>query len=71
MVYHAKIVKEKAELRRLIDAATEIATKAYADEDDVDDIMDDAEKKILAIAANQMRGSFVPISEIIISARCS
>ncbi|HCB92504.1 MAG TPA: replicative DNA helicase [Selenomonas sp.] len=68
VVYHAKIVKEKAELRRLIDAATEIATKAYADEDDVDDIMDDAEKKILAIAANQMRGSFVPISEIIISA---
>ncbi len=68
VVYHAKIVKEKAELRRLIDAATEIATKAYADEDDVDDIMDDAEKKILAIAANQMRGTFVPISEIIISA---
>lgn len=68
VVYHAKIVKEKAELRRLIDAATEIAAKAYADEDDVDDIMDDAEKKILAIAANQMRGSFVPISEIIISA---
>ncbi len=68
VVYHAKIVKEKAELRRLIDAATEIAAKAYADEDDVDDIMDDAEKKILAIAANQMRGNFVPISEIIISA---
>lgn len=68
VVYHAKIVKEKAELRRLIDAATEIAGKAYADEDDVDDIMDEAEKKILAIAANQMRGTFDPISDILIRA---
>ena len=29
--YHLKIVKEKAELRRLIDAATEIAGAAYED----------------------------------------
>ena len=68
VVYHAKIVKEKAELRRLIDAATEIAGKAYDDDDDVENIMDEAEKKILAIAANQIRGTFEPISDILIKA---
>ena len=39
--YHAKIVKEKAELRRLIDAATAIAAAAYEDTDEVANIMDD------------------------------
>ena len=33
--YHAKIVKEKAELRNLINVATEIAGKAYEDSDEV------------------------------------
>ncbi len=68
VVYHARIVKEKAELRRLIDAATEIAGKAYEDSDDVENVMDEAEKKILAIAANQMKGTFEPISDILIHA---
>ncbi len=65
LAYHAKIVREKAELRRLIDAATEIAGKAYEDAEEVADIMDDAEKKILAVAANQKGGAFEPISNIL------
>ena len=65
LAYHAKIVQEKAELRRLIDAATEIAGKAYEDAEEVADIMDDAEKKILAVAANQRGGAFEPISNIL------
>ena len=53
IVYHAQIVKEKSELRHLIDAATEIASAAYEATDDVKDIMDDAEKKILVVAADR------------------
>ena len=68
VVYHAKIVSEKAALRRLIDAATEIAGNAYEDADDVDNIMDSAEQKILSIAANQARGTFTAISDILINA---
>ncbi len=66
IVYHAQIVKEKSELRHLIDAATEIASAAYEATDDVKDIMDDAEKKILAVAANQTGGAFEPIKNIVI-----
>ena len=66
IVYHAQIVKEKSELRHLIDAATEIASAAYEATDDVKDIMDDAEKKILAVAANQTGGAFEPIRRLVI-----
>ena len=66
IVYHAQIVKEKSELRHLIDAATEIASAAYEATDDVKDIMDDAEKKILAVAADQTGGAFEPIRNIVI-----
>ena len=67
ITYHAKIVREKADLRRLIDAATEIAGKAYEDSDEVEEIMDAAEKKILSVAANRTGGDFEPIKSIIMS----
>lgn len=65
VTYHAKIVKEKAELRNLINAATEIAGAAYEDTDDVVNIMDEAEKKILAVASRQNGSVFEPMKNIV------
>lgn len=65
VTYHAKIVKEKAELRRLIDAATEIAGAAYEDSQPVENIMDAAEQKILAVAGSQTANGFEPIKSIL------
>ncbi|MBQ1509626.1 MAG: replicative DNA helicase [Selenomonadaceae bacterium] len=67
VIYHAKIVREKAELRSLIDAATEIAGKAYEDADEVETIMDEAEKKILSIAASRTVSDFEPIKTILMN----
>ena len=64
--YHAKIVKEKAELRNLINVATEIAGKAYEDSDEVENIMDEAEKKILAVASRQGGGAFESMKNIVL-----
>ena len=66
VVYHAKIVREKADLRNLIDAATEIAGAAYEDADTVENIMDSAEKKILSIAGNRAGGAFEPMKNILL-----
>ena len=63
--YHAKIVKEKAELRNLINVATEIAGKAYEDSDEVENIMDEAEKKILAVASRHGGGAFESMKNIV------
>ncbi len=66
--FHAKIVREKADLRRLIDAATIIASNAYNDEEDVDVIMDDAEQKILAVAKGRSGGEFTHIKNAVSAA---
>lgn len=63
--YHAKIVKEKAELRNLINAATKIASAAYEDTDSAENIMDEAEKSILAVANRQNGGAFESMKSIV------
>ncbi len=63
--YHARIVEEKAQLRNLINSATEIAGMAYEANDDIADVMDKSEKMILEVAARQNGGAFVPIKEIL------
>nr|WP_325190650.1 replicative DNA helicase [uncultured Selenomonas sp.] len=66
--YYAKIVREKATLRALIDASTEIASAAYEASDDIAEQLDDAERKILAIAGGQSTGTFVPAKDVVFDA---
>jgi replicative DNA helicase len=66
VTYHAKIVEEKAQLRNLINAATEIAGIAYEDSEDVADVMDKAEKRILEVSARENGSTFVPLKEILL-----
>ena len=47
--YYANIVKEKATLRKLIKVNEEIANECYLQNESVDDIMADTEKKIFAV----------------------
>lgn len=63
--YYARIVKEKAVLRRLIETATNIVTQGYEDREDVDGLLDEAERAIFQIADNRVRPSFYPIREIV------
>lgn len=65
VAYYAKIVKEKAILRRLIGTATEILTKSYNAGADVDEVLDDAEHAIFEISENKIRPAFHPIKNII------
>lgn len=44
--YYARIVEEKALLRRLIRTATDIATNGYTREDEVEELLDEAEKAL-------------------------
>ncbi|HEX5723835.1 MAG TPA: replicative DNA helicase [Longimicrobiaceae bacterium] len=63
--YHAKIVREKAVLRRLIEAATGIIQDTYANQGDLEDLLDHAEQKIFEIAQTHDRKGFVWIKEIL------
>jgi replicative DNA helicase len=63
--YYARIVKEKAILRKLIQASTEIITQSYEDRGDVEVFLDEAERAIFEISEKRVRPSFYPIREIV------
>ncbi len=63
--YHAKIVLEKATLRRLIEAATEIIHDAYAGQMETSYLIDKAEQRIFAVSGSKLRQGFVPLQEIV------
>jgi len=68
VLYHARIVEEKALLRQLINAATNIATLGYEDSQEVAGILDTAEKTILSVSSRRLGGEFTPIKSIIFDA---
>ena len=68
LAHYAKIVKEKAILRSLIDVSTEIAGMAYEGSEDIAVQLDGAEQKILAIAGGRTTGAFTPIKDVVFDA---
>lgn len=64
--YYARIVEEKSLLRRLIRTATKIANDGYTREDDVEEIIADAERYILELSQNRNRSGFIPIRDILV-----
>ena len=65
---HAKIISEKAQLRRLIDAGNKIVGMTYAGEDEPTTILNKAEQMVLDVSGQtQSESSFAPISEIVLS----
>ena len=63
--HHARIVREKALMRNLIRAATDIAAEAYDGKRPVDDLLDEAEHRIFEIAERRVRRAFTPMREIV------
>ncbi len=64
--YHARIVREKALLRRLIDAASDIIRDVYDQgERDVEEVLDHAEQRVFRVAESHDREGFVWIKEIL------
>jgi len=63
--HYAKIVHDKACLRRLIIKTNAIAKMCFEDHGDVDNIIDFAESSIFEISDNKIKPSFFRIAEII------
>ena len=63
---YAKIVAEKASMRRLIKTAEDIQEKGYEEAMDAADILDYAEKGIFEIAQKGQKSDFAPIKEVLL-----
>jgi replicative DNA helicase len=57
--YYARIVREKSTLRNLIYSANKILANAYEAEQEPNQILDEAEQSIFAIAEDRVRAGFV------------
>lgn len=63
--YYAKLVAEKAVLRRVIAAATNIITQAKEQDEPVADILESAERQIMEVAENRTQSGFKEISKVL------
>ncbi|MFA1819666.1 replicative DNA helicase [Virgibacillus oceani] len=64
--YYSKIVEEKGMLRRLIRTATDIVTSGFEREDEVEEVLNEAEKNILEVSSRQNTGAFKSIKDVLI-----
>ncbi len=64
--YYARIVEEKSILRRLIRTATSIAQDSYTREDEVDVLLNEAEKKIMEVSQRKHSGTFQNIKDVLV-----
>jgi len=62
---YAKIVGEKAIMRRLIQSADEILSFAYGGGKSTEDVLDSAETAIFRIAERRIRNPYFPLKEVI------
>jgi replicative DNA helicase len=63
---YAKIVLEKALLRRLILLSHDIAKEAYDDSQEIGDILDTVEQSIFSITQKRLKGGFTHIDPILV-----
>ncbi|EKP94791.1 replicative DNA helicase [Thermaerobacter subterraneus] len=64
--HYARIVEEKALLRRLVAAATDIARRAYEGQDPAEEQLDAAEQAIFAIAQDRRRQGYAAIRDVLV-----
>ncbi len=62
--YYAEIVREKAILRRLVEAGTKIVQIGYAGEGQVDDVVDQAQAEVYKITEKRTSEDYAPLSDI-------
>ena len=62
---YAGIVRDMAVLRELIQTSTQIIGQAFEAKEDVQTLVDDAERKIFGLAERRLEGSALPVGKIL------
>ena len=65
ITYYAQIIRTKSILRRLILTCTEIASRCFDEQDEIDSLVDDAEQNIFEISRTKSSQDFQALSKII------
>ena len=62
--YYARIVRERAILRRLVEVGTRIVQLGYAGDGDADELVDRAQAEVYGVTERRVAEDFLPLSEI-------
>jgi replicative DNA helicase len=62
--YYARIVRERAILRRLVEVGTRIAQLGYAGDGEADELVDRAEAEIYGVTDRRISEDYLPLAEI-------
>lgn len=65
LIHHANIIRKKAILRKLIQTTSEVAARCYDAQDEIDTLVDEAEKTIFEIAQSKKGQGFQPMATIV------
>lgn len=63
--YYIKIVEDKAILRKLIETSTEVTTLGYESDGDINETLDEAEKKFFSVVKNRRSAEFRNIKDVL------
>src|SRR5262245_20133027 len=62
--YYARIVRERAVLRRLVEVGTRIVQLGYAGDADADELVDRAQAEVYGVTERRVSDDYLPLSEI-------
>ncbi len=65
IVHYAKIIADKALLRKLIESSNDITNLAYEEKEETSRVLDKAEQKIFKVAEKHLKGKFIAIKSIL------
>ncbi len=65
VAHYAQIVTKKATLRRMLSAASEITTLGYTESEDVEQLLDRAERELMNVSHKFLKKAFTPINTIL------
>jgi replicative DNA helicase len=66
--YYARIVRERAVLRRLVEVGTRIVQLGYAGDADADELVDRAQAEVYGVTERRGSDDYLPLSEIMTNA---
>ncbi len=66
--YYLEIVRDKYILRQIISAATESVRRAYEEQDEVNNLLDEVEQKIFAVGDDRFKGQMLSMKDQVMEA---
>ncbi len=68
VIHYANIVQKKATLRRLLDAASKITALGHKEDEEIDALLDEAERTLFTVSHKHLKDSFVAVDSLLADA---